>query len=702
MAARGLLRHPVDARVHHHITNPYHTMRSRHFEFASTRLSPIFTRRRLLSSVSFQAITCMRLKDQGDCETEVALKHQAEKDLISSGEPDLTEFVNKAPPGPMVEVDPKTTFRRFIAERGASLALGLQAGQTATPQCLPFPTYRKWTPNFAFATILPAFFLAFLVAFYLLRPRKDTQKQIESLRGEGKSETDVSININGRKLVKEILKVPESVRTAMKLGADSVNRVKVYNESSHNNINGTKSNFVDATVLANSANSKPTMISLANENVESEGSDNREPGGTPAFGNMADATVPVNLANSQPAIKSSTSGNVELEEIEAPGFCQPFNDPSYEEKSSFTKAQMTGTDGSVAHVEDSALNMDTDGIVHSKSVMKDTECYDTPFQNLITDPSTMVAIEHAGEEHPSEIQCETQHSNKLVDGEFFGEVTVTDESVKEGYENAQVQDIESLVYDVTSNLSDKPTTVEQFEQRLGHVVISSVEDIDARFLKVSPGLSTSFMNSDTDNDIESDRVLQDKKFYGFSHYDNVSYGKVMDHEGECMNSEDLPISFTNSDTDDVESDKVLQDKMFYGYLHYDNVSFGEVMDHGTDSEDAGIDNVNLEEHIVEVDSLSGMDHRLKRFETEQNDVSGIMNSSADNLEISEGVVTIGLDGSQGAGTDSNFQMIKASEECKGESTSSLEQINHQHSGILQRQYEHKCSSPLLSPEEVFF
>lgn len=450
----------------------------------------------------------MKVEDQAGAKVEV--RDTPEAKLESNiDNTTVIDYVNKAAPGPMVEIDPVTVFRRIIAERCASLATArakLKAGDTVAIQSTapaPFLLGRKGLGKSMLAI---AVVLVFLALAYFLRSRTDGEKQTELTSTKGKENLDESTDNGRRKLVKDTIKAPESVLTAMAIGAASVGRPKVHTGSTHDTPHVEHGNMVETQKPEGVAEAKPivnTSETTALENMKSEGH------GIPTF-------------NQVPYVPSKMEGF------------------------GFFKSQSIGADVTegpwFAQAADDAGNSHLESSMQLTSVVEEVGYKDVLAQRQELHVSTETVVEKFVSEIPvSDVRYETLPMSNVVDGEFSGEVVsvsvVTEEAVEENNKGAQV---ESFKFKEQPNddklLADNSAIVEKLEQMIGQESIATMEE------KNVVGKIDAI-------DASEENVLIDLPTLDLS------------NDGTNVADMDIDMSNTNSDTDESDAQSEVQQSL---------------------------------------------------------------------------------------------------------------------------------------------
>ncbi|MCO5564568.1 hypothetical protein L7F22_018232 [Adiantum nelumboides] len=685
MATRGLLHHPLHARPSSYIADRHLLRRRPSFPSDVT----VF-RRRLPSTFTLRSLKCMKMEDQADARAEARDTPQVQLD---SSNTDAVEYVNKTSPGPMVEVDPVTVFRRIISERRASFAARAKQQsdvgtiiQSTAP--MPFILGNKGSGKSTIAIALALIFLVLAAVLYFLRARSHREKQIELSLKEEKDNVDVASDNGRHKLVKDTIKAPDSVLTAMAIGAASVGRFKGQTGLSLDNAHGGNGNLVDTQSLAVGADVNPGL-------------------NTAKMTNTDDIT---------------TKEDKETEGYEIPTFEQVSYNPSNTEALGMFKTQNAGIDVPegpwFSQAADDACDPHPEAGIQSPFYENDVVTEDVLAQKQAVHVSTeTMADKFVGKLPVSEVRYETLPLNNAVDGEFLGEVVSVsvpaEEAVETSDNTAEVEAFEFEESEDEAGSTDSSVYVEKLEQIIGQESITTAEgkdmlgeadvlehnlfpDVPALGLlndqtgTVEMDAAMDSTDLDTD-DSENDEEHEITQFSTPLPMDKVASAEVSDSEIEWTGQDlittaenknvvgeadaleqnllaDLPalkhpndqtdtvdmdtaVGSTDSDTDESESDEQLEVTQAFTPSPMDKVAFVEENESEVDVEGKGKSSIDVEEHGDSIELLSGIDQTLERIETELDDASHSVSLPADDSEAGK------VDGAFSAGPNCSDEEV---------------------------------------------
>ncbi|MCO5599292.1 hypothetical protein L7F22_053393 [Adiantum nelumboides] len=571
MATRGLLHHPLHARPPSYIADRHVLRRRPSFPSDVTLFG-----RRLPSTFTLRSLKCMKMEDQADARAEARDTPQVQLD---SSNTDAVEYVNKTSPGPMVEVDPVTVFRRIVAERRASFATRAkqQSGdgtiiQSTAPNS--FIRGNKGSGKSTIAIALAFIFLVLAAVLYFQKARSDREKQIELSSKEEKDIVDVASDNGRHKLVKDTIKAPDSVLMAMAIGAASVGRFKGQTGLSQDTTHGGNGNLVDTHGLAGGADVNPGL-------------------NTAEMTNTDDIT---------------TKEDKETEGHEIPTFEQVSYNPSNTEASGIFKTQNAGIDVPegpwFAQAADDACDPHPEAGIDVPegpwfAQAADDACDPHPeagiqspfYENVVTED--VLAQKHAvhvsteamadkfvGKIPVSEVRYETLPLNNVVDGEFLGEVVSvsvpTEEAVETSDNTTEVEAFEFEESEDKTGLTDSSAYVEKLEQIIGQESITTAEG----------------KNMLGEADVLEHNLLPDLPALGLL---NDQVGTV---------EMDAAIDSTDSDSDDSENDEEHELTQFSTPVPMDKVASVEESD--SEIEWTGQDSITTAENknvVGEADAL---------------------------------------------------------------------------------------------------
>ncbi|KAI5072489.1 hypothetical protein GOP47_0012595 [Adiantum capillus-veneris] len=544
MATRGLLHHPLQARPPSHIADPRHLLPRR----SSLPYGVPAFRRRPPSTPTLRSVKCMKVEDQAVGKAEARDTTQPQ---LESSNMDAVEYVNKAYPGPIVEVDPVTVFRRIIAERRTSLAMARakqQADDAAIKQStapLPFILGSKWSGKSTIAIALALVLLVLAAMSYFLRSRPDREKQTGLTPTEEKDNDDASPDNGRRKLVKDTIKAPESVLTAMAIGAASVGRSKGHTGSIHDTMHAGNGNLVDSQTPAEGADIKLSLNTTGTINTEED--KKTEGHEMPTFGQAS--YNPSSIG----AFGSFKPQNAGVDVAEGPWFAQAADDPSYPQLESSIQSA-------------SAAQVVSDNVLaHKQEVHASSEAVVNKFVSEVS---------------VSEVRYETLPLNNVVDGEFLGEVVSVSVATEEASDSSyQVEAFNSEEPEDDADLADSSAIVEKLEQMIGHEPITFTED----------------KNVASETDVSKHNTIADLPALELPN--DQSSKMVLDTD----------IGSTDSDIDDSESDEHYEATQSFTPLAVGKVASEEESQSEVDDEGQDTSSLDVEENGETIKLLSGVD-----------------------------------------------------------------------------------------------
>eukprot|EP00250_Pteridium_aquilinum_P031224 c43261_g1_i1 orf=84-2228(+) len=487
--------------LHHHLLRPrlpFHLAESRYLPSCRSTFNGLpFSLKRSAANVSkrsfptpsLRSVQCLKQEEQS-VGAQIHREGTLSEEARDGSNTEAVEWVHKAAPDPMVEIDPVTVFRRIVAERRANIALAraneeasLSSQTTSAP---PLVLRSRWPGKSAIGIAAALTLLAVAAALYFLKSRKGRNKATELTLTNGENSLKSSIN-GRRKLVKDTIKAPDTIITAMLLGAASVSRPKGHIGSTHDTPHAANGYTVESQFVEAEIDSNLIVNAVATEGLKTDLH------GSPSFEQMSSSS---SIDEDYPPSKAENLG---VDVTEGPWFGQAADD---NEKTAPADVK--------------------DVLVQSQGLQFSNE---TSIEQLVSEIPV------------GEVQFESPALTGVMDGEFFGEVVSVNVATVQVLEpNSGIVQVDNAMFEESQSksvLAYSNTTLEKLEQISEQDLVTvmdgkSAHD-DAISLEQNPvigscALDPSNMQSgETDSDSDSDAAETDSDSVSNENYDAEQY-----------------------------------------------------------------------------------------------------------------------------------------------------------------------------------